>query len=394
LAGPMTRAQIPALNGLVNAQWLEPEDAQEMPSKLEDTGESLASYQPVSVKKTPRRPERKRVKHPHDGSSETRPAIPSSFSEHFLPFNLSLAEAFDAANRPLSVDAEQVGIVYRPSLLASATVRFLNRKHGVDSEISRSRLVANPDPRGVVRWDDFGSVQSDLLTRMPAPQSRFVGLEPPLSTAKLMNALKRDFKDWLYRSTTLKARANVKLKIYAGPEISKSEFMRLCADAAREKRDTEIDKISDGYERKLDTLENRLKREERELRQDEDELSDRKMEEMGTHAENVLSMFSKRRRRMTTSLTKRRLTQQAKADVEESIEAIDDYERQIRDLEAEFKEKLDEIGDRWGGVVNEISEVSLKPTKTNIFVDDFGVAWMPYYLVEVGGQRVEVPAFG
>ena len=394
LAGPMTRAQIPALNGLVNAQWLEPEDAQEMPSKLEDTGESLASYQPVSVKKTPRRPERKRVKHPHDGSSETRPAIPSSFSEHFLPFNLSLAEAFDAANRPLSVDAEQVGIVYRPSLLASATVRFLNRKHGVDSEISRSRLVANPDPRGVVRWDDFGSVQSDLLTRMPAPQSRFVGLEPPLSTAKLMNALKRDFKDWLYRSTTLKARANVKLKIYAGPEISKSEFMRLCADAAREKRDTEIDKISDGYERKLDTLENRLKREERELRQDEDELSDRKMEEMGTHAENVLSMFSKRRRRMTTSLTKRRLTQQAKADVEESIEAIDDYERQIRDLEAEFKEKLDEIGDRWGGVVNEISEVSLKPTKTNIFVDDFGVAWMPYYLVEVGGQRVEVRAFG
>lgn len=75
-------------------------------------------------------------------------------------------------------------------------------------------------------------------------------------------------------------------------------------------------------------------------------LSDRKMEEMGTHAENVLSLFSRRRRRMTTSLTKRRLTQQAKADVEESIDAIDDLERQIRDLETEFKEKLDEIGER------------------------------------------------
>ena len=131
-----------------------------------------------------------------------------------------------------------------------------------------------------------------------------------------------------------------------------------------------------------------------ELRQDEDELSDRKMEEMGTHAENVMSLFSRRRRRMTTSLTKRRLTQQAKADVEESIDAIDDFERQIRDLEAEFKVKLDEIGERWGNVVNEISEVSLKPTKTNIFVDDFGVAWMPYYLVEIGDGRVEVPAFG
>ena len=394
LAGPMTRTQIPALNGLVNAQWLEPEDDFEAPIQPKDTGETLASYQPVSVKKASRRPERKRVKRPHDGSSSTRPAIPSSFSEHFLPFNLSLAEAFSAANRPLNADAEQVGIVYKPSLLASATVRFLDRKHGVDSEVSRNVLVTNPDSRGVVRWDDFGSVKGDILTRMPAPQSRFVALEPPLSTTKLMNALKRDFKDWLYRSITLKARANAALKVYAGPETSKSDFMRLCADAAREKRDAEIDKTSDRYERKLDTLDNRLKREERELRQDEDELSDRKMEEMGTHAENVMSLFSRRRRRMTTSLTKRRLTQQAKADVEESIDAIDDFERQIRDLEAEFKLKLDEISERWGNVVNETSEVSLKPTKTNIFVDDFGVAWMPCYLVEVGDGRVEVPAFG
>ena len=395
LAGPMTRRQIPALNGLVNAQWLEPEDDYEAPGQPKSSGETLASYQPVSVKKTSRRPERKRVKsRPHDRSSSTRPAIPSSFSEHFLPFNLSLAEAFSAANRPLGAGAEQVGILYKPTLLASATVRFLDRKYGVDSEVSHNVLVPDPDPRGVVRWDDFGSVQIDVLTRMPAPQSRFVTLEPPLSTTKLMNALKRDFKDWLYRSTNLKARANKTLKVYAGPETSKSDFMRLCADAAREKRDAEIDKVGDRYERKLDTLENRLKREERELRQDEDELSDRKMEEMGTHAENVLSLFSRRRRRMTTSLTKRRLTQQAKADVEESIEAIDDLERQIRDLESEFKEKLDEIGERWGNVVNETSEVSLKPTKTNIFVDDFGVAWMPYYLVEVGDGRVEVPAFG
>ena len=395
LAGPMTRTQIPALNGLVNAQWFEPEDAPETISKPDVESESLASYQPVSVKKTPRRPERQRVKsRPHDGSSETRPAIPSSFSEHFLPFNLSLAEAFDAAKRPLSADAEQVGIVYRPSLLASATIRFLDRKYDVDSEVLRTLWTQNPDPRGAIRWEQARSLSLDILTKMPAPQSRFAGLEPPLNTAKAMKALERDFKDWLYRSTTLKARANVKLKIYAGPDVSKSDFMRLCADAAREKRDAEIDKISDRYERKLDTLENRLKREERELRQDEDELSDRKMEEMGTHAENVLSLFSKRRRRMTTSLTKRRLTQQAKADVEESIEAIDDLERQIRDLEAEFKTKLDEIGDRWGDVVNEISEVTLTPTKTNIFVDDFGVVWMPFYLVEVGGGRVEAPAFG
>ncbi|MCF6277521.1 MAG: hypothetical protein L3J16_02070 [Anaerolineales bacterium] len=394
LAGPMTRAQIPALNRLVNATWLGTEDDSLAPTQPDVESASLASYQPVPVKKDRRNPQRKRVKRPPDGASETRPAIPSAFGEYFLPFNLSLAEAFNAAKRPLSADAEQIGMVYRPTLLASATVRFLKPKYGVDSEVSRTVLVTDPDPRGAVRWEQAQSIAANLLTKMPAPQSRFVSLKPPLNTAKALKALERDFKNQLYRDTSLKARANVKLKVYAAPDVSKSEFMRMCADAAREKRDAEIDKISARYESKLTTLENRLKREERELKQDEDELADRKMEEMGTHAENVLSLFSKRRRRLTTSLTKRRLTQQAKADVEESVEAIDDLEEQINALEAEFKANLDEISDRWGAVVNDISEVTITPAKTNIFVDDFGVAWMPYYLVAVGDEKIEVPAFG
>ena len=411
LAGPMTRTQIPALNELAGASWDLVDDdvmAADVPitaTEPKSTGDTstslsagtLSSYQPVSVNGSKRRrPERQRVARPHDGASSTRPAIPASMGEYFLPFNLSLMEAFELARRPMGAGAEQVGMLYRPTLLAAATVRFLNRKYDVDSEVSRSVLVTNPDTRGVVRWDDYAgkSVDLGILAKVPAPQSRFVSLTAPFDQSRLMTALKRDFKDWIYRAVSVSARTNAALKVYAGPDVSKSEFIRACADAARDKRDAEIDKISAQYERKLDTLENRLKREERELRQDEDEFSDRKMEEMGTHAENVMSLFSKRRRRMTTSLTKRRLTQQAKADVQESIEAIDDLEDQINALEAELKSRLDEIGDRWGAVVNQTSEVTINPTKTNIFVDNFGVAWMPYYLVETGGETVEVPAFG
>lgn len=402
LAGPMTRTQIPALNELVGAGWDVADDAgmaADVPAAATQptsTGDTLASYQPVSVSGQRRRPERQRVASASNGSTSTRPAIPASMGEYFLPFNLSLMEAFDAARRPMGADAEQVGMLYRPGLLAAASVRFLDRKYGVDSEVKRTLLVLNPDARGVVRWDDYTgkSVDVSTLGKAPAPQSRFVTLEPPFSDSKLMAALQRDFKDWVYRTVSVKARANDALKVYAGPDVLKSEFVRACSDAARDSRDAEIDKISTQYERKLDTLENRLKKEERELRMDEDELADRKMEELGTHAENVLSLFSKRSRRMTTSLTKRRLTQQAKADVQESIDAIADLEKQINALEAELKSRLDEIGARWGAVVNQISEVTINPTRTNIFVDNFGVAWMPYYLVETGGQTVEVPAFG
>ena len=52
------------------------------------------------------------------------------------------------------------------------------------------------------------------------------------------------------------------------------------------------------------------------------------------------------------------------------------------------------IRDRWGSVVNEISEVSIKPKKTDIYVNLFGVAWKPYYIVQSGSETIELPAFG
>jgi hypothetical protein len=172
--------------------------------------------------------------------------------------------------------------------------------------------------------------------------------------------------------------------------------MKACAETAREARDAEIEKKSAQYDRRIQTLQDRQAREERELREDEAELSHRKMEELGTHAENVLGLFGGRRstRRLSSSLTKRRLTEQAKAEVEESEDAIDQYKKEIQALEQERRAALQEINSRWGESVNDTSEVTVTPKKSDIFVELFGVAWVPYYLVESGGGMVELPAFG
>jgi len=64
-------------------------------------------------------------------------------------------------------------------------------------------------------------------------------------------------------------RANPKLKVYAGLEASRAEFLRRCSEAAREKMEKELDKVRTTYcVRKLRTLRERLAREERELPQD------------------------------------------------------------------------------------------------------------------------------
>lgn len=393
LAGPLTRAQIPALNELAGAKATRTVTPRPAAAPAASFDAAPAS---VAAAAAPPRPAPV-IRPPTDGSA-TRPSVPSGVSEYFLPMNLSLSEAFSASGKSMPSGAAQKGVLYRSALIGSAQVRFLDRKLGVDADIRRAVLVENPDRRGVVRWEDFPYVgpSLDKVEGSPAPDARFDTLDAPLGDVKLVNALQKDFADWVYRTTTVKARANEALKVYAGPDVSQADFMKACADAAREARDAEIEKVTAQIERRIAALQDKLYREERELRQDEAELSQRKMEEMGTHAENVFSLFtgSRSTRRLSSSLTKRRLTEQAKADVDESLEAIEQMKKELIQLERERQSVVDEVNARWGDVVNQITEVTVNPKKTDVYVNIFGVAWAPYYLVEVNGQTLELPAFG
>jgi len=277
-------------------------------------------------------------------------------------------------------------------------VRFLNRKYNLDFDWRSTVVVANPDRRGVVRWENFAApaVDSEALDQSPDPQARFASLEAPFNDARILAALQKDFMDWVYRTCTVKVRANEELKVYAGPEVTQADFTKLCADAARQGRDDEVRKISDSYDRKLATIQDKLAREERELASDKNELSQRKMEELGSAAESIFGLFSGRKssRRISSALTKRRLASQAKDDVEESQDAIGDMQKQVAALEKEKADALAEVNARWGEIVNQETEIPITPLKKDVLLDLFGVAWMPYHMVQIGNETRELPGYG
>ena len=402
LAGPLTRTQIPALNQLAKAE-VPPQTlgqparpAQAFASPEATPASFIATpadrgLQPTATGHRPPSPV-------NSQSSATKPALPVGIREYFLPQKYSLPAAFRAAQKTMPGDALIESVVYHPTLIASARIRVLDRKLGVDSELRRAALVTALEKRGSVRWEEYASDGQALenIETAPVPGARFDTIDAPLNDSRLMTAIQKDFADWVLRNSSVQARANAALKVFAGPDVSQAEFMRACADAARELRDKEIAKQTGQIDRQLRTLEDKLAREERELREDEAELSNRKWEEAGTHIENVTGLFGGRRKasRLSSSLSKRRMTEQAKADVEESLEAISQFKGQIVELQKRREEVLAELNDKWGSVVNESTEITVNPKKTDIFVDLFGVAWMPYYNVSVGGALIELPAFG
>jgi hypothetical protein len=183
--------------------------------------------------------------------------------------------------------------------------------------------------------------------------------------------------------------------VYAGPDVTAADFRTACADAARAARDAEIAKQTATIDRQIAVLKDKVAREQRELAQDQVEFEHRKWEERGNMAELGASLLGiGRKKSLTSQLSKNRLTQQAKADVDESVESIQQYEKQIADKQAERERITQDANDRWASVVNQISEIPVVPKKTDVFVEQFGVAWMPFYLIRAAGEVYELPAFG
>lgn len=366
LAGPLTRQQIPQLNALAGNLAKQKAGAPTDSNKESNMEDTLSS----------------------------KPMAPNGVQEVFWPAELSLEAAAEKYRRDVPANAKRVGILYRPGLVAQAQLRFSQRKYNVDSEIRKTALLTD-SPSGVVRWEDFEREEIDerRLEARPNADAAFGSLDGVFADGAKLKGLEREFSDWVYRNAEIQLWANDELKLYGGPELGKEEFIELCQAEADKRRDDEIEKAKDKIETKLSNLEKKLAKEKRELSEDQSRASGRKLEEYGTHAENILSLFLGRRRTLTTSLTKRRLSAEADANVKETESEIKDLESQIAELSAEAQALVSDIDARWDQKAQEVTQIPLQPSRSDVYVSLFGIAWLPYHRVDVGGREVELPAF-
>ena len=385
LAGPLTRTQIPALNQLVGAAVppAAPPDAQEIPAVEPVASVSLAAKPKVAASMA--------------ATFSTRPNVPAGIEEFTLPVSLTPQQACQMAGRPYPPEGTTPKVVYRPALLAQATVRYLNRKYNLDYEQVQVALVTEIDRRAVVRWEDFQAMPLDYrrLDDPPVQNAGYTPLEPPFSDVRSLQALERDFQDYVYRSSQAVVRFNEALAVYAGQQISSAEFRTQCAEAARQRRDQETSKVADSYDNKLEAIQVKLAKAQQTVEDNQDEVSARRMEEWGTHADNLARMFLPRKKvKLSASQTKSRMTRQAKDELDEAKALVAELSKQITTLTKEKDQAVQEINDRWGKVANQVGEMSVTPLKKDVLPDHFGVAWFPMYVFESDGTMVELPGYG
>ncbi|NMC79502.1 MAG: ATP-binding protein [Chloroflexi bacterium] len=361
LAGPLTRAQLPALRQLAGEEVTAPLPA-EQPS------------QPAAVASSPAS---------SGGYLSTRPAIAGEVEEYFLPANVDLSKAGGTAQ----------GMVYRPALLAQAEVRYYNRRYNLDTA-RHPTVVVSQEGSGPIHWDKTAmAIDADSLQRQPLPQAQFVPLPGWLADERRLKDLQDDFEEWVYRSGTIQVWVNQPLKVYAGPEVSQAEFREMCSKAARDGLEAEAQKAQFAQNKKLETLRQKVSRQELEVKEKEKDVEQRRLEMMGSGGELLLSAFTGRRRSVSSTISKNRLLQKAKSDLEQEQQSLVSLQKQLQDLQQEQQDSLGDVKERWAQAANAVEEVPINPTKKDIFIERFGVVWVPYYRIGTGEQRSETPAY-
>jgi hypothetical protein len=371
LAGPLTRKQVRALMADEKVEAPSVESAAE-PAR-EKASEPEAAVELAGLSAAP-------------------PSIPPDVPQVFLPPTRTI----ESALRDYGKQAKGQQVVYVPHLLALGTVRMLDRKRDVDHQQIVARLVRPDEGALGVDWDAGEVVVSeDDLSQRPVGEG---GYEPALSSLTRARDLKRwekDYSDYLYHNVSAIILYNPTLELYGKVGEGEADFRARCEKDAASQRDAELEKARARVDKQVDSVQKKLRREQRELKTDEADLAARKRDEVLGIGESAFNLLSGRR--ASTALSKasrkRGMTQKAKADVEESLEVIEDLEEELKALEEEWEGQAAEIADTWADVVDEVEEFEVKPRRADVVIEFCGLAWVPVWRVALeNGRQVDLPA--
>ncbi|MBU0493118.1 MAG: DUF853 family protein [Chloroflexi bacterium] len=275
--------------------------------------------------------------------------------------------------------------VYRPYLYASARLTYQRARPEVyhTEEVSR---VASADR--LANWDvGQATVADDELAYAPlSGEVRYAPLDRELTTATGVRRLETSFKSYVQQSAGITVFHNPRLKDLK-PQVgeSRDEFLRRADAEADRLAEVEAVKLRAKYETQAQRLEAKLIREEQELAEDRLDHDARKREEMFSGLETVGHFIFGRKplRSISTAATKRRMTQKAELDVQESEETITRLQADMKTLNAELEDEVIAIGQRYDDLATQVDELELRPARAGVEVQNFALLWVPTWDVEL-----------
>ncbi|WP_363318871.1 DUF87 domain-containing protein [Chlorobium sp.] len=375
LSGPMTRPQIKKL--MASRKSAEQPRSAPAAVSIPDAFERERSSLPV-------------------GFTATTPGLDPSLKQLFVPVAIDVEDALErhisqSAVKPFPISERQ--LVYEPMVIGSASVMFTDRKRNINENIP---LVFACDPLipGSSAWQKSESLAAsqEYLEERPDERGRaFAPLPETLTTSRKLAAFSQPLADWLYYNCRFKLSVHPGTGLFRQSGESERDFAIRLQQAARETRDSEVDALEKKFATQLERLAEKINKEERELAQDEVEHQNRKASELVGLGESVLGFFLGRKstRSIGSALTRRRMTANAKADIEESLETIEALLKEREKIGNEMKGLAHEITMKWEHPEAQLVIEELAPRRSDVTVHFVAIGWLPFWRVAITGEKGE-----
>lgn len=329
---------------------------------------TLAEMGPLAKASTPQERERpaageaKTIHPATEGATTTPPVLQEDLNTRF-----GLAGGGTA--RP--------GLVIRNSVSVSRKSLDLNR--AVD-EIWWFPV----DEDGSLRWDAAELLDAPPVLDLEPPSGMVFPKAAPSRLGEEASRAEREFVKWRARRP-LEVLANEKLRLVAGVQESRGDFVLRCLEVADRADDGTQERTRQRYEKKMKTIGKRLDREKDELERDRQKAASRKAEESFGLVESLFSVLlgsksirsasRKAASRVKTAAGKRRMRQTAEGAVTESVNEIERLESELEDLVEEMQDEIDRIAEESEQRAEQIELVEVRPIQRDIEVADVWLVW-------------------
>ena len=331
-----------------------------------------------------------------DNYTPIAPPVNGRVAQYFLPVQVAQAQALRQIKAQVRAPIDGEHLVYEPHLLGVVSALYEDGDRGRPMSQRITCLTPLPEAHGFVDWEAASQLSVDMedLSGRAEAEALYGDLPEDMTNSPPYTRLRDALVDYVYREKYVPAWEHAQLKLRSEIGESERDFQMRCQEAARQRRDAEIDALKKKQARAIDQLEAKLAREERELEDDRIDFQGRKQEELLSAGESVVSLLlgrSRSVRGLSQASRRRRMTRQAKADLAESEETIEALEEELDELRKQHGQDLEAVRNRWAEAGTEVQEISRRPKKSNIRVEVFGLAWVPHWLYvhDANGGRAE-----
>ena len=297
------------------------------------------------------------------------PALPPGIAQYFIPVRGALTDT----------------VVYRPMLLGVAQVQYIDAKTGIDEK--RDVTVVTPVGAGAVavNWDAAMEldVAPDDIEKVPQQNAGFTELPSAAANPKNYAAWNKDFGSWLFRMQKLDLFRCPSLGQISKPGESERDFRVRLQQAAREERDSRAEEMRKKYAPKLAALEERKRKAGQAVEREKGQAHQQSLQTAVSVGTALLGAFLGRKTLSVSTLNRAATAARAagryakeSADVGRAGETVEAVQKQIDDLNTEFKAEVDTLQSKVNPATESLEGVTIRPKKANIAVRLVALAWM------------------